>query len=176
MVSGSRRSPEERIWAGERIICPRWIFLSGSNRFQFGLRYLLHSIPCWPGRSVVGPADIGPSPCADVGQPDFGWSVRPPATLIALCWRWKRPSLGLFTRSQGDPPLAIPKLDRKLVHSPSLLHVTGSASLLGPVIGWGGAGLVCNLVARCGCRWRATPKIATVWPTQSCVAGGPSAT
>ena len=38
---------------------------------------------CWPGRSVVGPADTGPSPCADVRQPDFGWSVRPPATLIA---------------------------------------------------------------------------------------------
>ena len=86
-VSGSRRSLEERIEAGERIICPRYLFiylfLSGFNQCQFGLRYLLYWTPCLPGRSVIGPADTGPSPCADVGQQDFGWSVRPSATLKA---------------------------------------------------------------------------------------------
>ena len=128
-----------------------YFFLSGSNRCRFGLRYLVHSTSCWPGRSVVGPADTGPSPCADVGQPDFGWSVRPPATLIARAGEGMGPSLGLFKRPQRDPPLGIPKLDRQLVHSPSLLHVTGSASLLGArQVGWGGHSLQPQ-VALCGC-------------------------
>ena len=161
LVSGSRRSPEERIGqVNGLVVHVGYFFLSGSNRCRFGLRYLVHSTPCWPCRSVVGPADTGPSPCADVGQPDR-LVCSPSCHVDSPGRRGNGPSQGLFTRTQRDPPLGIPKLDRQLVHSPSLLHVAGSASLLGPPGAWGEPNLQPQ-VARCGCRWRATPKLATV--------------
>ena len=107
------------------------------------------------------------------GRPLALMSVRPPATLIArACEGMGRPWRSL----RG------PKVIRHWVyHNWTENWCTRPACyrLCEPVGGppGGGAGPVCKLKLRAvGADGERPPKIATVWPTKRCVAGGPSAT
>ena len=153
-----------------------WELANGSRVGQ--AQSATSSCALWvPMESDTKHCETGPFPCADVGQQDFGWSVRPSAMLIARAGEgmgrpWgslrgpKEYAVGFTQTGQKIGALALPAACYRLSK-----HVGGPPA----GVGWDWPSLQPE-VARCGCRWRATPNIATVWPAKSCVAGDPSAT
>ena len=93
------------------------------------------------------------------------WCTRPPAMPLARADRyWAVPGALYVVPWCADVRYIQP--GQKIGACPACYSCVATMGW-GPAGGWGGPSLQLQLqVARCGCRWRATPKIATIWPTK----------